>query len=351
MMLLLVACEVADPELGTNSPVAHELAALGAAGPAPWDPVVASVSDRATGVLPAVFDAAGPVALSPLIVPDYVSAEAGLFHYDVEPVDVSMDALGAWVVPGGDLWQAVPAPPQFLPTTASWEVGHHGRGDSFDPVGRWLVTPGLTLFGGTMDAGSVVGSYLPGVHLEVLDAAEGVATFRLIATVYGTTDECVLLEDRATLSETGELTWAMDRIEAVTEPAPLVLYSPRFRIGFDEVSAAGGEVSTIADVRATAGTNADVCSFAGSFGANCIPCADDGNASCLAIAGYGWTAARVDEPIDEDLPVCGADFTDTGTFPDWSFDIDCGDWSGSLCAGVGLLLLAPFARRRAAPQR
>lgn len=347
MILFLTACATSELPLTTQTPDPAVLAEFGPVGAAPWDPFWVEASPEEVGQL-AVFDEGGPVAMTPLVVPDYVSADAGLYRYEQEPVDVSMDALGAWVAPAGDLWQDVPTPPQFVPAAVSWEVGHHGRGASFDPVGRWAITPGLVLGGGRTTLSAVIASSIPALHLEVLDAADGVATFRLVSVIYGSTDECVLLEDRAALSETGELTWSMDRIEAITEPAPLVLYAPRLRIGFDEETAAGGEVSTIADVRATAGTNADVCALSSSFGAECQPCADDGNPSCLALAGYGWTATRVDEPIDEALPICGADFTDTGTFPDWSFDIDCGDWSGTLCAGVSLLFLAPLARRRQA---
>lgn len=144
------------------------------------------------------------------------------------------------------------------------------------------------------------------------------------------------------------MSWSRERIEARTDPAPLVLYDPRFRIGFDadREYAAGGEVSAVVDVRATEGTNADMCALGPSFGASCYACPDDGYPSCLALAGFRWTAWPTDEGIDDTLPLCGADFTDTGAFPSYSFDLDCGE--GWPCIGASVLLVAPLVRRRRA---
>ncbi len=101
---------------------------------------------------------------------------------------------------------------------------------------------------------------------------------------------------------------------------------------------------TLADVRATEGTGLDLCNLADSLGADCQPCLDDDDPSCLPVSGFGWTAQKVDEPIDPDLAWCGVDFSDPDNVPEWNFDFTCE--TDGLCAASALGLALPFVWRR-----
>ncbi len=353
--LMLATCARADMaeecELG-GEPLAEIVAVEGFE--APWDPVHIEVElahDDGTviaGPIP-VFSDSVAWPLEPLLDPPYVTEQSGLYRFTEEPRLAEMASAGLWATPeeqqlGLDgLSCAAPTPADWVAHQAKWTVGDYGRADDFDPnsiVGSWEIRPQLVLAGGDPAVQGAASSYLD-LSLEVLDVSDGRVEFRLVSHEYG---DCVLLDDVGALSSTGEFTWSEERLEAATEPAPLVLYAPRIRLGFnggDE--AAGGEVSAIVDVRASEGGDEDVCEWMDMLGVACEPCADDGHPSCLPLAGYAWTAQRVDAAVGEELPLCGFDFSDTGEVPD--FDYDCG-WDGTLCAFASFISVAPLLRKR-----
>ncbi|GDX82371.1 hypothetical protein LBMAG42_41820 [Deltaproteobacteria bacterium] len=356
MIAFLLACDLGDP-VDACEPFEAASAQISAAGTASWDPYLATMSDDedAWTATPVAAGASGLLTLEPLEIPDILPAEAGVYRPNPERAAGEYVTVGGWATPTTAAISASAHDPQCPDLRApSWtELGDltvvepFGRDPAFEPStlvqSRHLLTPALAFVGASPALGGLVGGAGP-FHLEVLDVADGAATFRLVSKVYGTTDECVLLQDQAQLSATGELTWSRDRIDAETEPAPLTLYSPSIRLGFLGDRAAGGEVMTLADVRATAGTELDLCDLAGSFGVDCQPCPDDGNPSCLPVSGFGWTAAKVDEPIDLDLPWCGVDFSDPDNVPEWNFDFTC--QTDGLCAASALGLVLPLVWRR-----
>lgn len=355
MIVYLMACDgdLVDP----CEPLGAPSAEISVAGAAPWDPYTATMSDDADlwAAMPVAAGADGLLTLEPLEIPDILPIEAGVYRTSPERGSGDYVTVGGWATPtaesvatstNGDECPTLRAP-TWTEQGDLTIVEPFGRDPTFDATtlvqSRHLLTPALAFAGASPALGDFVGGVGP-LHLEILDTADGNATFRLIAQVYGTTDECVLLQDTAQLSATGEFTWARDRIDAETEPAPLTLYSPSIRLGFLGDRAAGGEVMTLADVRATAGTDTDLCDFATLFGTECQPCPDDGNPSCLPVSGFGWTAARVDEPIDLELQWCGVDFSDPDSIPEWNFDFTCE--TDGLCAASALGLALPFVWRR-----
>ncbi|MFZ5480596.1 MAG: hypothetical protein ACOZNI_27785 [Myxococcota bacterium] len=342
--------EYAAPPCETED--AH-VASMGALGAAPWDPVRLDFEgDVGRARLTVLADGAA-IALEPYVLDGLLSAGAGLHAPAEEHPGAEMLGAGVWTLPVETGWSAdlCPVAPVWQAGWVGWEVGWYGREVAFAPdlaLGRWELAPEAVFVGDNGDIGSILASYAAGLRLEVLAVDGDDAEIRLVAPVWGGGGECVLLHDAATLSSTGELTWARDRIEAATDPAPLVLHAPRLRLGFDAggADAAGGEFSSTVDVRATEGTDGDACALAVSLGASCEPCPDDGHVSCLDFVGLAWTAEKSDAPVGEDLPLCGADFT-SAEIP----EVDCGDWDGSLCAGGAMVVFAPLLRRRRAVAR
>jgi hypothetical protein len=230
-------------------------------------------------------------------------------------------------------------------------VGHYGawgRDSGFvaeDIVGRWAITVGDLYVSTDAEAWSIksiVEAYAT-FTLEVLEAGDGTADIRILAD---TSDgACVVLDDTADLSATGELTWSKERVDVPTEPDPLILYAPTFRLGFDAdaTEARGGELSVVIDARATSGTDFDLCDAAGVVGGSCVEC-EDGEDVCLGLAGFRWTATRTEGEPGEDLPLCGADFSDTGVVPEFP-EVTC-EPSGSFCVVAWMVPLVPLLRRR-----
>lgn len=330
MITLVLACAVeeAPTSCSLDEPVGVEVRVAGAA---PWDPYLATVTDdpEAWTATPVVAGADGLLTLPPLEIADIVPATVGLRRPDPERPTGEYVTVGGWATPIGDQLQPSRADdacpelrgPTWTSQGALTVVEPFGRAATFDPTtlvqSHHLISPGFAFVGASSALGALVGSVGP-LHLEITDVADGVATFRLVAQVYGRTDECVVLRDHASLSATGELTWARDRIDAETDPAPLTLHSPSIRLGFLGDRAAGGEVMAIADVRATVGTDLDLCDLSGSFGAPCQPCPDDRDATCLAVSGFGR-----------------------------NLDFTCE--SDGLCAGSALALVLHLAWRRRRP--
>lgn len=320
-------------------------------GEAPWDPARIEAPD----MIPVVTADDLPVRWTPLLVDRLVDQEAALHLATPELTDTELRLEGYWQSADAPAWDVdadtcdLPTPPRWVALDTTLEhVGTFGRAPGFAPesaLGAWEIDAGALLANGHADVGGLA-TFLSGLRLEVLDAADGEAEVRLVTPTFTGDGECVLLHDRAALSATGELTWAKDRIEAAAEPAPLVLHGPRVRLGFDGTDdAAGGEVSAIVDVRATVGRELDLCDLGATFGARCEACPDDGEPYCIPLAGYAWTATRSTAEVGADLPMCGVDFTDTGVVPD--VEIDC-EPSGGLCAAAWVVLLAPLVRRRRA---
>lgn len=194
-------------------------------------------------------------------------------------------------------------------------------------------------------AGVGAGAAPLALYVEFDEVAEGRVALRI------ETDACTVLEDTASLDAGGQLSWSRDRIDAATEPEPLVLYAPSFSIGFAEDGsiAAGGRLRALVDLR-VAEPSVDVCTVAAGFGGACIPCPDDGAAECLDVAGLGWVLEPVGATTGSPLPWCGVDFTEQGDY-DFNLDIDC-ETSGSFCALSTLGFCAPLAlvRRRRRPR-
>lgn len=289
--------------------------------------------------------------MEPVVIEGTVDAAAGLHRVVSAPGARTLSTAGSWLVPDAPGWDHESCTRLVSPRTlddTEWTVGTHGTDTAFvadSIVGAWDISPGELLYaGGIAELGPVALLYLPALRLEVLSVAGEVAELRLVSQIYGEEGECVVLRDAASLSATGELSWSQDVLSIPTDSDPLVLYAPTFRIGFDSLgAAAGGEVSTIIDLRATSNSDFYVCDLVVQWGGACVAC-PDGNPSCLGLAGFAWTATRSAEPAGTELPTCGADFSDTGVMPD--FDLDCGDSGGTLCAGTWLVFLAPMLRRR-----
>jgi len=352
-LCLLVACDSAGDSAACEASEVYDIDEwfiLGGiyGGGAPWDPLWTDplVADRGepSGVLVPVIGGVHAWAVEPFLDPPLVTESSHLYRLVEEPVDTTLVAVGAWAGPPEPIFEideddcAGPEPPRWYPMGDRWDVRHYGRAQDFDPesaVGRWDLTPNLVLVGGDDGYTALIDQYLS-LSLEILSVAEGKAEFRVISHDDGS---CVVLHDQGTLSATGEFTWSKVRIDAETEPAPLVIYDPSLRLGFDGSEfAAGGEGSAIVDVRASEGGEFDVCR---QFADLCGPCADDSHESCLPLAAFSWTAVRVADATGRDLPSCGFDFADTGVVPDF----DCG-WDGTLCAFASFIGVAPLLRKR-----
>jgi len=322
-------------------------------GSAPWDPIYVDPT-IAPDAAPVVLGGGERVETAPVVIPGVLDGTEGYFR-PAAPL-----AVGDWSLAGASLGRPAeplveesgcvhPAEPRWG-LVDPWTVESFGGDPAFDGAAlagtRWNVTAGH-VGGGASPVAALVG--MVSLHLEIQAVDLGKATFRLLSTDVQTGSECILLVDEAELSPTGELTWSRDRIDVATEPDPTVLYTPSFRLGFaaDGERAAGGEAFTTVDARGIFAANDMDCSFLDGMGGGCVPCADDGVETCVTAAGFGWTAARVEEPIVEDLAWCGADLT--AEVPEWH--LDCG--SAPTCAGVGLGVvgLAAALRRRRAGRR
>jgi hypothetical protein len=313
-------------------------------GPAPWDPY--AVSDQR----PVLVDEDGLLPLVPYVT-DVVSAEAGLFAVTPEQPGGRITSLGGWGPGDAAGWdrELCPQMRTFEPSDESWTIGEHGRVEGFVPeraLGAWSLDDGVAL-----GFGDLLPGFVYGLRLEVLSVADGRAAFRIVAPYFDGDGECVVLADHGDLSSTGELTWSTDaRIVVPAEPAPLVVYHPRIRIGFDAdgTSAAGGEAGALVDVRATDGMDLDVCELSANFGAPCVPCPDDGEPWCLTLAALAYQGDPApDVEVGAPLPLCGADFT--AEVPE--IDLDCGGWDGTLCVGASVIVVAPLRRLRRRERR
>lgn len=322
-------------------------------GSAPWDPIYVDPS-IAPDAAPVVLGGGERVETTPVVVPGVLDGTEGYFR------PASPLLAGAWSLAGASLGRPAaplvkesacvhPAEPRWGLVEA-WTVEPFGQDPTFDAARlagtRWDLLPGRVA-GGAAPLSALVG--MVALHLEIEAVDAGIATFRLLSTDVQTGSECILLVDEGDLSPTGELTWSRDRIDVETEPDPTVLYAPSFRLGFaaDGERAAGGEAFTTVDARGIFAANDIDCSFLDGMGGACVPCADDGVDACVTAAGFAWTAARVEEPIVEDLAWCGADLT--AEVPEWH--LDCGSAPTCAGAGIGVVGLAAALRRRRAYSR
>ena len=333
-------------------------------GSAAWSPFNAFWSPDYS-FYPVVTDEHGFAPLQPFLVPGFVDAEAHLLQTVGEPSGSVRTIRGGWIVANSPVWEpdsrdrsigSVWATAESLMASSggSWGMTGHGRDPEFvatDAVGRWDLSLDLSLANGHQNV-SLFSSYLGPLYLEILAVAVGRAEFRLLGTSGGTDDECVVLHDEGSLSETGELTWSRDKIVVPTSDGPVPVNNASLRIGFmhgegDIASddAQGGEAFANVDFRELAGTDHDVCDLAPSFGVSCIPCDSDANSSCIALATFAG-AERSEDPIGADLPLCGTDFSDTGVVTN-PFDSCGGSGGGALCANVFFFLTVPaFLRAR-----
>ena len=155
--------------------------------------------------------------------------------------------------------------------------------------------------------------------LEITSVENGQATFRMIERLdQPELPACVYLEDRADLSETGELTWQRESLPLSTEPA-IQAWDLAMRLGFDAAGeqVAGLELGATIDVvnlemddddapdTAPPPTWEDSCELLASWGMPCEPCPESGVESCVDVQFFAARASQDEFPYDgTELPDC-----------------------------------------------
>ncbi len=270
------------------------------------------------GIEPWVVDSSGaivplePVGTCPRWQP------AGGF----EPGDYSFEGLihvemPAHLEPGGVPMGARP-----------FTVEHWGRDPSFEPAvieGRSYRIESTTL---PSCSSAFMAEFWPdytegSLHLEIHSVDEHSAEFRLVREPEedGQADACGLMGGTATISATGELSWALDEVAVESDP-PLEIRDLFFRAGFDgegqEVH--GIETRAIIDMRGLEAMDEldswqDACNLTASFGWPCEACEDEVNA-CLPFDLFEGQAELEDRALDAKLPPCFV----SPDIPDWGWD-------------------------------
>ncbi|MCB9761146.1 MAG: hypothetical protein H6739_15000 [Alphaproteobacteria bacterium] len=367
--LLLCGCPPKD-EIPVDSGLDAEFE-VEQAPVAPWDPirlcedVVRLNGDRVSHTCaaePQVLDADGAaVAVEPLRWRDEVYAWRHQPAFEV----------GDYTIEGSaDFPDRVSFP---------FTVEPYGRNPSFDPA--FIEGQRYRLDAepwGAAGIESLLWQFAGVLHLEILEVGDGEARFRITTTIDDNT--CEVLVATGTLSDTGELNWAVDEIEAETDPGPTEMRNLGLRLGFsgDGTRAAGVSVSgeidlqyvqdaydaaVLADWEAD-GAEGDppepggLCGLVAGFGIECYECAD-ADSACVSTFTHGGTLVQVSNPEPgAELPACGLDL-DEAVEPfacDIDIDIDFGgiDCSSGCASSSGhgapeaLLALfgVLFARRR-----
>lgn len=352
--LLGPACvtkEASPGETDTGEPVTYSYTKYGAA---PWDPLVLTDDDGVVAE-PIVRDASGEtVAMHTLEV--HSGAYAWAPDADLPVGDYSL--VGVVGGPGG--WDE------------SWTVSAYGEGSAFsadavlgkvyhlDDTSPWGANPSLIGLG-LSELGS--GAEL---YLEVLDAADGRATFRVAAVMASDGTTCQVFKGAGELSEAGQLTWSVDELDVALTDGTVHTAADALRLGWlEDGSAAGGvELYATVDTRvvSTALFPDEVVTFlCYAFDMGCYDCTGDGVESCADVRVHAGTLSPAELTLDDELPLCGVDLeaapdlpTFSCDFPDIEIDIDpdvgCGcrgarSREGALLLGLGLLG-ALRARRR-----
>ncbi len=349
-----------DTDPGSPTPVTWTYARH---GQAPWDPVTLD-SSEATIPEPLVLDATG--AAVPMRALDW---EANIYAW----VPVTDLAAGTYTLAGAD--------GEDLGFAEDFEVLPYGKDPAFsadlvlgatyqlDPARIWGAVPE-----GMIDAGIETLAADYELYLQLLSVDGEEATFQIVTRVIDTGTACVMLRDQATLSATGELSWARSTMEVETEAGTIYIESAALHLGWlGDGSAIGGfEGAVKLDTRVistwvTEDDATDFVCFLGDAldGEVCTDCIGDGVKSCLDVRVHAGLLTRVETALGEDLPLCGLDLEEdaVGDLPSLSCDVsefefdpelDCSCATGASRAAalpLALSMLAALAGRRRSRRR
>jgi hypothetical protein len=325
MLLWILACKPEEKESLPPEPPCGEVQSTGAA---PWDPLWAQgcTDDERAAELPQT-----DVALEPLLYNEEI--------YGWRPsVDFSD---GSHTVADGS---------HLLGTT--WTTRPFGKESSFTPesvLGKVFL---LEASDSGMPLSTAVATSIFPLYVQLLSAADGKATLRLVAEAE---EDCEVFRDTVDLSATGMVEWSRPELEVLTTPESLYMQDSHFRFGFlgDGSEGAGFEGEAVLDVDyidallAEQGLQGGVCE---SFGGECFDCRGDGS-NCARIVVYANRLIPAQKMVADELPMCGVDLEGTaGTLPpldcDIELDLGCASVRKQLALPVLLGLGATLLRRR-----
>ena len=325
MLLWILACKPEEKESVPPDPPCGEVES---SGQAPWDPLWARGCDaeERAAELPQT-----DVPLLPLLYNDEV--------YGWRPSIDFSDGLHR-VADGA----------HFIGT--AWSTKPFGKESSFaseSVIGKVYLLEATDL--GLPLAAGLVTSLFP-LYVQILSAAEGKATLRLVAEAE---EDCEVFRDTVDLSATGMVEWSRPELEVLTTPESLYVQDANFRLGFlgDGSAGAGFEGEAILDVDyldallAEQGLDGGLCA---TFGGECFDCRGDGS-DCVRIVVYANRLIPSQKMVAEELPMCGVDLEGTaGTLPpldcNIELDLGCASVRQQLALPVLLGLGATLLRRR-----
>jgi len=347
--LLGPACITKDApvETDTGEPVTYSYTKYGAA---PWDPLV--LTDDDDGIAePIVEDASGEtVAMHTLEI------HSGAYAWAPDADLPAGDYRLVGVVGGPSGWDE------------PWTVSAYGQGSAFSAdavLGKVYRVDDSSLWGASPSLITLALDELSAeLYLEVLDAADGRATFRVVAVMMADGTTCQVFKGAGELSSTGQLTWSTDALDIALTDGTVHTAADSLHLGWLEDGSAGGgvEVYATVDTRvlSTALFPEEDGTYLCAFEGGCYDCTGDGVASCTDVRVHAGTFALAELTLDDELPLCGVDLeavelpTFSCDFPDIEIDFDpdvgCGcrgarSREGALLLGIGLLG-ALRARRR-----
>ncbi|MFT4977540.1 MAG: hypothetical protein ACI8S6_003445 [Myxococcota bacterium] len=161
---------------------------------------------------------------------------------------------------------------------------------------------------------------------------------------------CRPLAATGTLSETGELSWAVDEMDITAEQGDIPMRDFSLHGGWlGDDSAVGGVEATAVIHTAllsaeliTNGQPEDLCGLLEGFGMECFDCVGDGPYCADVRLHAGVMVPDTETIVPDPLPDCGLDLDEAG-----DFNISC-DFPDISCAAAtfGIFGLAGLVRRR-----
>ncbi len=282
-----------------------------------------------------------------------------------EPLLKANGELWAWAVPEGSpagdwsivgVWEAPEVFDETTPTFTILDFGAAGAADLDELVVQSWDLVGLETWPTSL--GSLIMSLLLPITLDVRGTSEAP---RLRVILESQAGHCALLEADATW-EPSTLAWSETEL-SIDHPelGTLRVEGPAIEL----VWASDGNTDARANIDLPTDALAllfpelldslfgsaepeDVCRFLANFGETCVSC-EIGEADCIRVRAGNAELIPRDEPLPDDLPLCGVNLLDTvqDGRVEFEFEIpECSCASGPVGGPWWLLLVVGWFRRR-----